>query len=333
MSSQFQLLVDWINSIKEPHCLLFNDKTDLIDGKVVLELLKKYIEKRCVYEEELFNEMVKKVNSYVFEKANNNSNVSIDKVKFINLLLQSLNLKNEITSKDMGNNNKLVDKYIVIINELKSNFKLKEKIVLKLPSFKANYSNESRNKSNSPLITKTTMNLTINSRKTKDDYKTLENYDNKELRKYQYNLRVNIGNIKNVYDNDLKTNILLFNKSTNFLVNIENSIYNKEYNTYTTKSTVERRRNTSIKKSISKTKINSNDYPKNKLESLANIENKYITYNKIPNKTNTFLKEITNDMRKLGIKDHITNDPELVTYFSSGVLLSEIINSFECVSI
>ena len=41
--NQKQILLDWINTINEPKCLLVSSLSDLSDGKVLIEILRHYL--------------------------------------------------------------------------------------------------------------------------------------------------------------------------------------------------------------------------------------------------------------------------------------------------
>ena len=54
MINKKQILLDWINTINEPTCLLVSNLNDLKDGKVFVEILKHYLymynNKQLLYE-------------------------------------------------------------------------------------------------------------------------------------------------------------------------------------------------------------------------------------------------------------------------------------------
>jgi CRISPR-associated protein Cas8b1/Cst1 subtype I-B len=71
-------LLDWVNTIDEPKCLLVSELDDMIDGSVFLEILKNYLKE---HKEKIYN-ICKEELEYL------GNSKSEDKFEFINQVLK-----------------------------------------------------------------------------------------------------------------------------------------------------------------------------------------------------------------------------------------------------
>lgn len=358
-------LYDWINSIKEPNCLVFSDSTELKDGKVLLEVFKHFIESNG----NSGTDDLKLIQKYVSDIANT-SNKDVDiiiqrRLQLANKLSKQFGIPYKIEKLHDTQSQIIVIKELYQLNKKEGQYE-KLKSVPKYESAqkygaqiareedfkeckrkrsitpKKDNSNDKKNNSNRSLskrkISKSPQPKAISLEQTKKD-----DFASKKL---VSELKLFMGLTQKTYDNSCSFSYLNFNKPGLLVLDISRDTYlnfcpkPKEIISLRKKSAYSNDKRKKQEYSEKKhSKVIEEEKPnKPKVPVFVTPQNKQnrelLTQVNVQEKSKpkkmSLDDQIIYDLKQLGLSETIDKS-DIYAYFASGVLLADLINLFEMV--